>query len=196
MRQFDRICVFCGASEAAAPVFHRAAEEMGATLAERGIELVYGGAAVGLMRDVADAALAKGGKVTGVLPEGIFAEHVRHPHLTDLRLVSSMHERKALMYQLADAFVALPGGLGTLEELTETLTWAQLHLHAKPVGVLNVDGYYEPLLAFLDGACTLGLMSPENRELLVSRPDVKSLLADLAIFDVEQPTTFLSLDQV
>jgi uncharacterized protein (TIGR00730 family) len=144
-----RICVFSGSSNGRRPAYRTAATLLGQTLVSRGYELVYGGARVGLMGAVADAVLADGGHVIGVIPQALVEREVAHTGLPDLRVVSSMHERKALMSELSDAFIALPGGWGTIEELFEVLTWGQLGLHRKPCGLLNVEGYYDPLMAFL-----------------------------------------------
>jgi hypothetical protein len=144
-----RICVFSGSSNGRRPAYRTAATLLGQTLVSRGYELVYGGARVGLMGAVADAVLADGGHVIGVIPQALVEREVAHTGLPDLRVVSSMHERKALMSELSDGFIALPGGWGTIEELFEVLTWGQLGLHRKPCGLLNVEGYYDPLMAFL-----------------------------------------------
>ena len=160
------ICVFTGSSRGTRPEYQAAAAELGSLLAARGIRLVYGGARVGLMGVVADAALASGGEVIGVIPAALVAKEVAHSGLTDLRVVDSMHERKALMSDLADAFVALPGGWGTLEEFFEVLTWAQLGLHRKPCGLLNVAGYFDRLLAFLNHTIDEGFVQPRNAELI------------------------------
>ncbi len=175
-----RVCVFTGSSPGAQRAYAAAAEQLGRTLAERGLELVYGGARVGLMGVLADAALAAGGRVVGVLPEALVSKEVAHPGLTELHVVASMHERKALMAERADAFVALPGGLGTLEELAEVLTWAQLGLHAKPCGLLDVAGYYAGLLAFLDHAVAERFVHEEHRALLVAGEAPGPLLDRLA----------------
>jgi hypothetical protein len=153
---------------------------MGETLARRGLGLVYGGGNVGLMGIVADAALAVGGRVIGVIPEFLFAKEIAHAGLTELHVVSSMHERKALMADLSDAFVALPGGYGTLEEFCEVLTWAQLGLHQKPNGLLNVEGYYEPLLKLFDQAVTEQFLKPELHSLVLEASDPDHLLDLLA----------------
>src|SRR3546814_750650 len=145
-----RLCVFCGSSDGARPAYRDAAHALGKALADAGIGLVYGGAAVGLMGAVADGALARGGEVMGVLPRSLADRELAHPGLTQLHVVGSMHERKAMMAKLSDGFIALPGGLGTFEELFEIWTWAQLGYHRKPVALLNVDGYYDGLLSFLD----------------------------------------------
>lgn len=144
-----RICVFSGSSNGRRPAYRTAATLLGQTLVSRGYELVYGGARVGLMGAVADAVLADGGHVIGVIPQALVEREVAHTGLPDLRVVSSMHERKALMSELSDGFIALPGGWGTIEELFEVLTWGQLGLHRKPCGLLNVEGYYDPLMPFL-----------------------------------------------
>ena len=162
-----RICVFSGASPGADPRFAEAARALAEALVRRGLGIVYGGGAVGLMGEVAEAARAAGGEVTGVIPQHLVDREIGHRGLDDLRVVGSMHERKALMAELADGFVALPGGWGTLEELVEVLTWAQLGLHGKPVGLLNVAGYWEPLLALRDHAVAAGFVREEHRDLLL-----------------------------
>lgn len=144
-RPLSSVCVYCGSSFGAQPAYRAAAEEMGRTIAGAGLDLVYGGGSVGLMGVVADAALAAGGRVVGIIPRGLFRTEVAHPGLTELIEVTSMHERKMAMFERSDAFVALPGGLGTLEELTETATWAQIGLHDRTIVTLDVDGYWDPL---------------------------------------------------
>jgi uncharacterized protein (TIGR00730 family) len=161
-----RVCVFTGSSSGARPEYRQAAADLGRLLAELGIGVVYGGARVGLMGVVADAALAAGGEVVGVIPDALVAKEVAHTGLTDLRVVASMHERKALMSDLADAFVALPGGWGTLEEFFEVLTWAQLGLHRKPCGLLNTLGYFDGLLAFLSHTIAEGFVRSQNAALI------------------------------
>jgi uncharacterized protein (TIGR00730 family) len=170
------VCVFCGSNGGADPAYEEAARTVGAGLAERGVRLIYGGGRVGLMGAVADAALAAGGEVVGVIPEQIFALEIGHRGVSDLRVVGSMHERKALMAELADAFIALPGGIGTFEELFEVYTWAQLGLHRKPLGVLDVAGYYAPLAAMLDHAVTQRFLRPETRALLAVDDTLDALL--------------------
>lgn len=160
------ICVFAGSSPGARPAYRTAAAALGSALASRGIGLVYGGARVGLMGAVADAALAADGSVIGVIPETLVAKEIAHTGLSELRVVRSMHERKALMADLADAFIALPGGWGTVEELFEILTWSQLGLHRKPAGLLNVAGYFDPLLAFVDHSAREGFVRPEQRSMI------------------------------
>jgi uncharacterized protein (TIGR00730 family) len=170
------VCVFCGASIGRDPAYAAAASLVGETLARRGIHLVYGGSRVGLMGAVADAALAAGGQVTGVIPSTLVEREVAHTGLSDLRVVATLHERKALMAELSDAFIALPGGLGTLEELAEVLSWAQLGLHAKPIAALDVDGYFDGLAGFLDHATAEGFVAPAQRGLLVIDTDLDVLL--------------------
>ena len=171
-----RVCVFCGSSPGTSPVFGELAERLGRRLAAAGVGLVYGGASVGLMGRLADAALAAGGEVIGVIPRSLVDMEVAHEGLADLRIVSTMHERKSVMADLADAFIALPGGIGTLDELFEVLTWAQLGLHMKPTGLLNPDDYFGPLLAFLDGAVHAGFLQPAHRAMLLVDDDSDRLL--------------------
>ncbi len=185
MRELKRICVFCGSSSGTDPVYEDAAVVMGTALAEAGIELVYGGGAVGLMGVVADAAMAAGGRVIGVIPKGLFSREVGHDAISEMHHTATMHERKALMYELSDAFIALPGGLGTLDELFETMTWAQLGLHHKAVGLLDVQGYFDQLLDFLRTTVSTGFVKPQNVDMLVSDAAPAALLAKLA--EVELP---------
>ena len=174
-----RVCVFCGSNVGGREVYAAAARRLGAALARAGIGLVYGGGSVGLMGLLADAMLAGGGEVIGVIPRALATREIAHHGLADLRIVESMHERKALMTELADAFVALPGGLGTLEELLEVVTWAQLGLHAKPIAVLNVAGYFDGLLALLEHAIAERFVHPGHRALVLAAPDVDALLEAL-----------------
>ena len=174
------VCVFCGSSTPPDPRYSAAAVELGTLVAGRGIELVYGGGSTGLMGALADAALAAGGRVTGVLPAGLFRRELAHTSLTKLHQVGSMHERKQLMYDLADGFIALPGGLGTLEELAEVTTWSQLGLHAKPVVLLDVDGFWNHLVAQLDHMVEVGLLKPSNRALIQRAADPEGALAAMA----------------
>ncbi len=175
-----RICIFTGSSPGSRPDYANAAQTMARELVASGLELVYGGGKVGLMGVLADAVLAAGGKAIGVIPEALVQREIAHPGLTELLVVSSMHERKAMMSELADAFVALPGGLGTLEELFEVLTWAQLGLHAKPCGLLNVAGYYDPLLAFLDRTVEERFVNAQHRGMIVTAAAPRELLDRLA----------------
>jgi uncharacterized protein (TIGR00730 family) len=162
-----RLCVFCGSSSGGRPEYARVAADFGEALAARGLELVYGGGRVGLMGVLADAALAAGAHVIGVIPRSLVAWEVAHTRLPDLRVVESMHERKALMAELSDGFVAIPGGLGTLEELFEVWTWAQLGLHAKPCGLLDAHDYFRDLRRFIDHAVAEGFLRPEHRAMLL-----------------------------
>ncbi len=171
-----RVCVFCGSSSGANPLYVEAARRMGVTLARRGIGLVYGGGGVGLMAAVADAALSAGGEVIGVIPRALQLRELAHSGLTTLHVVGSMHERKAKMAELAQGFVALPGGMGTLEEFAEVLTWAQLGLHERPCGLLDVAGYYRPLVAFFDHAEAEGFLKPEHRKLVLVADDPDALV--------------------
>ena len=175
-----RVCVFSGSSPGADLAYRAAACEVGHRLAERGIELVYGGAHVGLMGAVADAALEGSGRVIGVIPQSLVDREIAHPGVGDLRVVDSMHERKAVMAELADAFVALPGGVGTLEELFEVYTWNQLGLHAKPLGLFNVRGYFDGLARFLDHATAERFVTPQHRAMLLVSEDLDELLDGLA----------------
>jgi uncharacterized protein (TIGR00730 family) len=177
MAPIRSICVFCGASTGDDPRYAAAAAGVGEWLATHGIQLVFGGGHRGLMGVVADAALAAGGRVVGVIPRGLVDRELAHPRLSELVIVDTLHERKARMNDLADAFIALPGGLGTLEELAEVLSWAQLDLHAKPIGLLDVDDYFAALRAFLDHAVAEGFLAPRHRELLLRDVTVHGLLA-------------------
>ena len=177
-----RLCVFTGSGDGRRPSYRLAAGALGRTLVQRGFDLVYGGARVGLMGAIADAVLDAGGKVTGVIPESLVTREVAHTGLGDLRVVRSMHERKALMAELSDGFIAMPGGWGTLEELFEVLTWAQLGLHTKPCGLLNVDGYFDPLLAFPTHASDEQFVRREHDQWLVVAHRPEELLDRFASF--------------
>ncbi|MEM9622995.1 MAG: TIGR00730 family Rossman fold protein [Pseudomonadota bacterium] len=170
------ICVFTGSSIGADPAYRAAAEALGREMAARGIGLVYGGASVGLMGAVADAALAAGGAVTGILPQAIADREIAHPGLTQLEIVPSMHARKARMNELSQGFIALPGGIGTLEETFEVWTWAQLGIHTKALGLLNVAGFYDGLEVFLDHLVTQSFVRPVHRGMLLSTTDPAQLL--------------------
>ncbi|HEX3436028.1 MAG TPA: TIGR00730 family Rossman fold protein, partial [Pseudacidobacterium sp.] len=160
-----RICVFCGSADGADPAYVQTAKELGHSIAVSGMGLVYGGATVGLMGVLADAALAAGAEVIGVMPDVLMDREIAHRGITHLHFVKTMHERKALMYDHADAFIALPGGYGTLDEFIEIVTWAQIRIHQKPCILLNINGYYDSFLAFLDHAVAQGFIKPENRKL-------------------------------
>jgi uncharacterized protein (TIGR00730 family) len=170
------VCVFCGSSSGANPAFTTAAVAVGAGLAERGLELVYGGASVGLMGVLADAAISAGGRATGVITEALAGHEIAHSELTDLHVVRTMHERKALMSSLSDAFVMLPGGFGTLEEFMESVTWAQLGLHDKRCGILNVDGFFDDLLDFVGHAVAERFIKAKQVDRLIVAKDAASLL--------------------
>jgi uncharacterized protein (TIGR00730 family) len=175
-----RVCVFCGSSAGVRPQYAAAARELGGLLAHRGVGLVYGGAEVGLMGAVADAVIEGGGEAIGVIPRQLVDREIAHRSLADLRVVGSMHERKALMTELSDAFVVLPGGSGTLDELFEAFTWSQLGIHDKPIGLVDVEGYWEPLLSFLDHAVDEGFLRADHRASLRVARDPGELLELLA----------------
>jgi uncharacterized protein (TIGR00730 family) len=175
-RRVPRICVYCGSSTGGHDDYAAAARDLARALVERDFELVYGGAAKGTMGVIADEVLALGGKVYGVIPTLLLGKEIAHPELTELYVVDSMHARKSKMESLADGFVALPGGIGTLEELVEILTWAQLRVHDKPCGVINVRGYFDHLLTFLDHAEAEGFLRPDSRQLLLCAADASALL--------------------
>lgn len=184
----QRICVFAGSSVGHRLAYGQAAEQLGRTLAQQHIGLVYGGGAVGLMGRMADAALAAGGEVIGVIPEALQRREVGHPGLTELHVVASMHQRKEMMAAYADAFVVLPGGLGTLEETFEIWTWAQLGLHRKPIGLLDVDGFWRPMIAMLDRMVDEGFVSAQHRQIVCIEAEVPALLERLRAWQaVEQP---------
>jgi uncharacterized protein (TIGR00730 family) len=180
VRDVGTLCVFCGSSNGADPDFTTAARQLGTTLAARDIGLVYGGASIGLMGVVADAAVEAGGRVTGVITEALAGHEIAHAALTDLHVVRTMHERKALMSELADAFVMLPGGFGTYEEFMESVTWAQLGIHDKRCGILNVQGFFDHLLAFVTHAVDQGFIKARQVERLVVADTVPGLLDELA----------------
>jgi uncharacterized protein (TIGR00730 family) len=175
------ICVYCGSAPGAEPEYTRAARQVGAILARRGLGLVYGGGRVGLMGIVADAALAAGGKATGVIPEALANREVAHHGLTELHVVADMHQRKALMAHRADAFLTLPGGIGTFEEFFETLSWAGLKLHHKPMGLLNVAGYFDPLLTLFDHAVAARFVKESFLDLLIVSSDPEEIIEEMAL---------------
>jgi uncharacterized protein (TIGR00730 family) len=177
-----RICVFCGSSFGSRPAYREAAEAVGRLLCRRGIELVYGGTNVGLMGALADACLGGGGRVIGVIPQALVDKELAHGGLTELRVARSMHERKSLMADLSDAFLALPGGYGTWDELCEALTWTQLGIQRKACALLNVSGYYDAFLEFADRAVSEGFLRDVNRDLLLSDDDPARLLDRLASY--------------
>ena len=175
-----RICVFCGSSVGTRPEYALAGERLAREMARRGIGLVFGGGNVGLMGVIADAMLAAGGHAIGVIPHALVARELAHRGLPDLRVVNSMHERKAMMAGLADAFIAMPGGFGTFEEFCEVVTWTQLGVHRKACGLLNVGGFYDPLIALFDRAVAEGFIKMENRGIVVAHADAAALLDELA----------------
>lgn len=179
-----RLCVFCGSSPGTNPAYVEAATTLGTLLAGRGIGLVYGGGNVGLMGVIADAVLAGGGEVIGVIPQALADREVAHLGVTELRVVDSMHTRKAMMAELSDAFVAMPGGVGTFEEFFEAVTWTQLGVHRKPCGLLNVAGFYTPLALFIDQAVTEGFIKPVHRAVIVVDDDPARLLDSLSSMDL------------
>lgn len=183
-KKIRSLCVYCGSSAGRDPAYVLAAQALGALMVRQGLSLVYGGGHVGLMGILADAVLAAGGEVTGVIPRALMDTEVGHERLTRLLIVNDMHERKALMAEHADGFVALPGGIGTLEELFEVMTWLQLGYHAKPVGLLNVEGFYDELLAFLDKQRDAGFLRSEHRDLLITDSDPAALLQRMAGFEM------------
>jgi uncharacterized protein (TIGR00730 family) len=176
----QRVCVFCASSQGNDPAFREAAESLGRVLAAKAIELVYGGGNIGLMGLLADAVMSEGGRVIGVIPQALVDKELAHQGITDLRIVQSMHERKALMAELSDAFIALPGGFGTLEEFCEILTWTQLGLHEKPFGLLNVSGFYDHFLRFLDHVMETRLLKPQDRALVLHARSIDDLLARIS----------------
>ncbi len=191
-----RICVFCGSSSGRASAYAAAARELGALLARRGFGLVYGGGNVGLMGVVADAALAGGGEVVGVIPRALVDRELAHARLTELVVVDTMHERKRRMHDLADGFIALPGGFGTLDELFEALTWAQLGMHEKPVGLLDVDDFWRPLRALVEHQLAAGFLRPQHAAMLLWADDPAALLAAFAAYRPPAMPKWIARDDV
>ena len=192
----NSICVFCGSNAGNQPIYRSEAEKLGRLLAARGIELVYGGGNIGLMGAVADACLEAGGTVVGVIPQALMGKEVAgrpvdHRTLTRLEVVDSMHTRKARMAELAEGFIALPGGFGTFEEFCEILTWGQLGFHAKPMGLLNVNGFYDPLLAMFERAVADGFLRLQNRAMALADRDIEGLLAAMAAYRAEPVSKWL-----
>jgi uncharacterized protein (TIGR00730 family) len=190
------ICVFCGSNGGTRSDYLRIAGSVGTRLAQRGIRIVYGGGSCGLMGAVADAALAAGGCVVGVIPHAIERRELAHRGVSELQIVGSMHERKAKMNEQSDAFLALPGGLGTYEELFEVLSWAQLGIHRKPVAILNVAGYFDPLLEMLDHALAEKFLRPEHRALLLHGDEIDELLSRMAAYEAPIAEKWLDVEQV
>jgi hypothetical protein len=195
MTALRRVAVFSGSSPGAQPAYRAVARSLGQALARAGLGLVYGGAKVGLMGALADAAIEAGGETIGVIPKALVDKELAHPGLTELRVVASMHERKQQMAELSDAFVALPGGMGTLEEIAEVLTWAQLGIHVKPCGLLNVEGYYDRLTGFFDHAVAERFITPEHRSMLVVAATPEELLRAFATYRAPATKKWVDLDQ-
>lgn len=191
----QRIAVYCASNDGTRPEYLERARLLGTLMAHRGLSVVYGGGRVGLMGALADAALAAGGEVIGVMPHGLVQREVAHHGLTDLRVVDSMHERKAMIAELADAFITLPGGLGTLEEFFETWTWAQLGVHRKPIGLFNVAGYWAPLLTLLEHVDTEGFLRGSPRDWLIVGDDAATMLTDLQTFHAPMVRRWLRLGE-
>ncbi len=192
MNELRSVTVYCGSNPGADPAFAEATRELATLLAGSGVRVVYGGGHIGLMGVLADTVLAAGGEVVGVIPRGLVDREIGHKGLSDLRVVGSMHERKALMAELGDAFIALPGGIGTLEELIEVYTWSQLGIHRKPLGVLDVNGYYDGLASFLDDMVDARFMRSQQREVLIFEAEPETLLARLAAAEPPSQTKWLS----
>ncbi len=191
-----RVCVFCGSSAGFDDQYRTVAAELGQLLAERGLGLVFGGGSVGLMGAVADAVLAAGGEVVGVIPDRLATKELLHPRVPDMRRVRDMHQRKALMAELADAFVALPGGFGTFEELFEVITWAQLGFHRKNIGLLNVAGYFDPLVRLVDHAVEAGFIKAEHRELIFVADSAHAMLDRLVTHQLPRVRQWLGPDEI
>lgn len=194
------ICVFCASSLGNNPVYAETAFELGKILAENRIDLIYGGAQVGLMGKIADGVLSMNGNVIGIIPDFLKTKEITHSSLTELITVKTMHERKAMMHERADAFIALPGGFGTMEELFEILTWAQLSLHQKPVGILNVNGYYDPLIQLVETMINSGLLNSKYREMLLISDSIDDLLSQMNLYEVPlirkwNETSVVNVDQ-
>ena len=187
----NSIVVFCGAGEGTLPIFNEQAFALGALLAKKQIRLVYGGAKIGLMGAVAEGVLQNGGKVTGVIPSFLLTVEVAHPQLSELIEVPSMHERKRIMHEKSDAIITLPGGFGTMEELFEMLTWSQLGLHQKPIGILNTNGFYDPLLLQIQQMQTYGFLKKENADLIIIETNLEALLEKMSAY--KKPSTHLHI---
>lgn len=190
-----RICVFCGSNKGADPIYLETAAKVGEFLARENIELVYGGGRVGLMGKVADMVLANGGRVTGVIPAALDKKEIAHKGLTELHVVNSMHERKTLMAELADGFIALPGGFGTFEEFCEIVTWAQLGIHQKPCALLNVGGFYDNLIAQIDFSVAQNFISTEHRRLVIVECEVEKIYESMKNFQPPQTGKWIDEDE-
>lgn len=190
------ICVFCGSSAGRNSNYKGAAVELGRLLAQKDLQLVYGGGNIGLMGEIAQSVIKSGGKAIGVIPRFLVEKELVYDKLTEIRVVESMHERKAIMADLADAFIAMPGGFGTLEETVEVLTWAQLGLHEKPIGLLNIDGYYSHLNKFFDHMIAEGFLMREYKDMLLVRDDPDGLLDSLSTFEMPEIDKWGNLDKI
>ncbi|MGI0153701.1 TIGR00730 family Rossman fold protein [Pseudidiomarina sp. WS423] len=196
MTKLSTICVYCGSNPGFSPVYTDATIELADTLVEQGIRLVYGGAKVGQMGQLADRVLAQGGEVIGIMPQALVDKEVAHHGLTQLHVVTSMHERKAMMAELADGFIAMPGGMGTLEEIFEVVTWAQLGFHQKPCALLNVDGYFTALLTFLDNTVSQGFVKDVHRQLLLNDSNAPDLIAQMHAYEAPTVTKWLTKSEL
>ena len=194
--RFSAICVFCGSAEGRDPIYKDVATELGSILAEKGSAVIYGGAKIGLMGAVADGCLNNGGNVIGIIPDFLKSREIVHDGLQELIVTETMHERKRIMYDRAEGLIALPGGFGTMDELFEILTWAQLGLHPYPVGLLNVAGYYDHFLAQMDRMVADGFVSEENRKMILVAEEINELLALMEVYETPPKPAFLRSDQV
>lgn len=183
MTSFDRVCVFCGSNPGTDPAFVKAAADTGRFLASNGVGLVFGGGRVGLMGKIADTVMEEGGSVVGIIPRSLAEKEVAHEHLSELHIVSSMHERKAMMAEMSDGFIAMPGGFGTFEEICEMITWTQLGFQIKPCGILNVNGYYDDLISLFDNATQKEFIRPEHRDLVLVGETIEELFAAMTKFE-------------
>jgi len=196
MRSFQRLCVFCGSKAGNQAAYSEAARVLGEVLVREGIGLVFGGGRIGLMRIIADTVLDGGGEAIGVIPRGLAKKEVAHERVTELHIVNSMHERKALMADLSDGFIALPGGLGTLEEIAEALTWGQLGIHRKPCGILNTCGFYDHLIAFFDTATAHEFLNPVQRALVTVGTEPEALLEAMRTYQPPEGTRWLKKTEI
>jgi uncharacterized protein (TIGR00730 family) len=192
----NRLAVYCGSASPTDPRYINCAREVGTTLAQRGIGVVYGGGKLGLMGAVADAAIKAGGEVIGIIPKALVALEVAHPGLSELHVVDTMHQRKQAFTDLSDGFLTLPGGTGTMDELWEALSWAQLGYHAKPVGLLNVAGYYDGIVAYWMMMQDVGFLRPQHRDLLISSTNLVDLLAEMAMHEPGTPITSMRAEEL
>lgn len=190
------ICVFCGSNSGLNPAYVQAAKNLGAEIVKQGLSLIYGGASVGLMGAIADAVLKAGGQAFGVIPQNLESKEIAHKNLTKLYVVESMHQRKQMMFDLSDAFLTLPGGLGSLEEICEVLTWAQLGLHKKPCGFLNINGFYDHLIVQFDRIVSEGMMKPENREMILVDNSITAILQKFRSYQAPSVDKWITKKQI